>query len=65
MSFHLSMGVFWADLNPARGYLSKDESGLPRDSIVMAHQIGAIAKDRLVEKCGELTSDEIKAKISA
>lgn len=43
--------------------LSKDKSGLPKDSIVMAHQIRAIAKERLGEKYGELADDEIKERI--
>lgn len=48
---------------PIEAFLSKDDSGLPKDSIVMAHQIRAIAKDRLGEKCGELTDNETKEKI--
>ncbi|HWQ77945.1 MAG TPA: type II toxin-antitoxin system PemK/MazF family toxin [Anaerovoracaceae bacterium] len=48
---------------PIEAYLSKEESGLPKDSIVMAHQIRAVAKDRLGEKYGEIKNHEIKEKI--
>lgn len=48
---------------PIEAYLYKDETGLLKDSIVMAHQIRAIAKERLGEKCGELKNDETKEKI--
>lgn len=99
-------GVFWADLNPAKGseqsgkrpvlvvssevvnqalpvvtilsitsvkdgrrvyptevYLKAEETALPKDSIVMAHQIRAISKERLIEKCGVITEDEKKEHI--
>jgi hypothetical protein len=29
----------------------------------MAHQIRALSKDRLTEKCGEITDEEIREKI--
>jgi Growth inhibitor len=48
---------------PVEAYLYKSETGLPKDSIAMTHQIRAISKGRLVDKCGELTSDETKEKI--
>lgn len=39
------------------------ETGLAKLSIAMAHQIRAISKDRLVEKCGCIESEDIKEKI--
>jgi mRNA interferase MazF len=48
---------------PVEAYLSKEVSGLPKDSIAMGHQIRAISKDRLGEKCGELKNSEMKEKI--
>ena len=43
--------------------LSSKETGLPKASIAMAHQIRAIAKERLGEKCGIINSDEIKEQV--
>lgn len=99
-------GIFWADLNPAKGseqagkrpvlVISTEEAnevlpivtvlsltslkpgrniypievllpamvtGLPKDSIAMAHQIRAISKERLSEKCGYIESEDIRESI--
>jgi mRNA interferase MazF len=48
---------------PTEVYLSKEESGLSKDSIAMAHQIRTVSKDRLGKKCGELKSTELKEKV--
>jgi mRNA interferase MazF len=40
--------------------LKAEDTGLPRDSIAMAHQIRAISKERLGEVCGQIISEEIK-----
>lgn len=48
---------------PIETLLSSKVTGLPKDSIVMAHQIRAIAKVRLREKCGSIISEEIKEQI--
>lgn len=48
---------------PIEVLLSSESTGLPKDSIAMAHQIRAISKERLREKCGEISSDEIRTKI--
>ena len=48
-------------LNEVR--LLKESSGLPKDSIVLAHQIRTLDKSRLEEKCGEITDDDIREKI--
>lgn len=99
-------GIFWADLNPAKGseqsgrrpvlvisvevinqvlpivtilsitsvkdnrrvyptevYLKAEESGLSKDSIIMAHQIRAVSKERLGEKCGVIADVEIRESI--
>lgn len=44
-------------------FLSKDETGLEKDSISMSHQIRVISKSRLIKKCGEIQSLEIIEKI--
>lgn len=48
---------------PIEILLSSKVTGLSKDSIAMAHQIRAIAKERLEEKCGSIKSDEIKEEI--
>lgn len=48
---------------PIEVLLKASESGLAKDSIVMAHQIRAIAKERLGNKCGGIESDVIKHQI--
>jgi mRNA interferase MazF len=40
---------------PTEESLLKEETGLSKESIIMAHQIRAISKDRLGEKCGVIT----------
>jgi mRNA interferase MazF len=44
-------------------FLSKDETGLEKDSISMSHQIRVISKSRLIKKCGKIQSLEIIEKI--
>ena len=48
---------------PIEVFVKAIDTGLPQDSIVMAHQIKAISKDRLAEMCGSITSEELKKKI--
>ena len=48
---------------PTEVLLPVGETGLGKDSIAMAHQIRAIAKERLEEKAGEIKSDYIKNQI--
>jgi len=48
---------------PTEVLLKVENTGLPKDSVAMAHQIRAISKDRLGEKCGEISSDNLKLKI--
>jgi mRNA interferase MazF len=43
--------------------LKAEDTGLPRDSIAMAHQIRAISKERLCGMCGQITSEEVKVDI--
>ena len=50
---------------PTEVYLKADETSLPKDSIAMAHQIRAISKTRLGEKCGSIENNEIKEKINS
>ncbi|KFD42503.1 hypothetical protein HY02_06090 [Peptococcaceae bacterium SCADC1_2_3] len=51
------------EIYPTEVFLSKETSGLPKDSIVMAHQIRTIAKQRLNERCGEVSQEELQIKI--
>ncbi len=48
---------------PVEVLLSSTVTGLPQDSIAMAHQIRAIAKERLKERCGAIDSEEIKEQV--
>lgn len=48
---------------PTEVYLSKEESGLSKDSIAMAHQIRVLSKVRLGGRCGELKSSELREKV--
>lgn len=50
---------------PIEALLSSKVTGLPKDSIAMAHQIRAIAKERLGEKCGSIKSEKIKEQVRA
>ena len=50
---------------PTEVLLQSKDSGLSMDSIVMAHQIRAISKDRLGEKCGSIDSDDIREEIKS
>jgi mRNA interferase MazF len=50
---------------PIEVYLKANETGLPKDSIVMAHQIRAISKTRLGNKCGSIDNEEIREKINS
>lgn len=43
--------------------LSMKDTGLPKDSIAMAYQIRAIAKERLGVECGNICSHELQEKI--
>lgn len=45
---------------PTEVFLSASETGLPMDSIGMAHQIRVIDKKRLGKKCGSINLDETK-----
>ncbi len=48
---------------PIEVSLLAHESGLSKDSIVMAHQIRSISKVRLYERCGYIASEEIRQSI--
>jgi mRNA interferase MazF len=45
---------------PIEVLLPSHESGLTKDSIVMAHQIRSISKEWLGEKCGSIESEETR-----
>jgi len=51
------------EIYPTEVFLSMEISGLPKDSIVMAHQVRTIAKQRLNERCGEVTQEELQTKV--
>ena len=44
-------------------FLSTNNSGLSKDSIVMAHQVRCISKERLKDQCGSITSSELRENI--
>lgn len=48
---------------PIETLLEPKDSGLKENSIVMAHQIRAVAKDRLAEKCGTIEKEEIRERV--
>ncbi|MHB1043964.1 MAG: type II toxin-antitoxin system PemK/MazF family toxin [Eubacteriales bacterium] len=48
---------------PTEVFLSKENSGLPKDSIVMAHQVRTIAKERLAEKGGEIHDEKVREQV--
>lgn len=48
---------------PIEVLLDSQDSHLSNPSIVMAHQIRSISKDRLTEQCGYIDNDELKEKI--
>jgi len=50
---------------PNEYLLSKSDSGLLKDSIVMAHQIRTISRKRLITATGEITNNVIKEKIKS
>lgn len=51
------------NIYPVEYLLSPEDSSLPITSIVMAHQIRSISKDRLMEKCGIITNEDCRDKI--
>jgi mRNA interferase MazF len=48
---------------PIEVLLNPENTHLSQPSIVMAHQIRSISKDRLAEKCGYIDNIELKEKI--
>lgn len=44
-------------------YLPSEITGLSKDSIAMGHQIRAISKDRLIEKCSFISSEEYREEV--
>jgi mRNA interferase MazF len=50
---------------PVELYLDCNDSKLDQPSIVMAHQIRSIAKERLTGRCGQIASEAVKDKIRA
>lgn len=48
---------------PIEVLLSSKDTGLPKDSIAMAHQIRTIAKQRLGDKCGSINDENLRNKI--
>lgn len=50
---------------PTEVYLKAENTGLPKESIAMAHQMRAISKDRLREKCGSIEDKDIREQIKS
>ncbi len=54
-----------AKIYPTEVYLSMQESGLTKDSVLMLHQIRTISKERLIGKpASQIVDKEIKQKIN-
>lgn len=49
---------------PTEVFLEMSISGLNKDSVVMAHQIRTVSKQRLCEQCGEIKNTEVMNKIN-
>ncbi|MEW6102668.1 MAG: type II toxin-antitoxin system PemK/MazF family toxin [bacterium] len=45
---------------PTEVFLRAKDTGLQKDSLAMVHQIRAISKERIIEKCGSIEGDELK-----
>lgn len=50
---------------PTEVYLKAQDTGLSKDSIAMSHQIRAISKSRIGDKCGEIKDYELQKKIKS
>lgn len=50
---------------PTETFLEASVTGLPKGSIAMSHQIRAISKERLGEKCGSIEDESIREKVKA
>lgn len=48
---------------PIEVHVNKAESKLSKDSIIMAHQIRAISKERIGPLCGYIDSEEIRESV--
>lgn len=48
---------------PIEVLLTVADTGLPRDSIAMAHQVRAIAKERLREQCGTVNDENVRQQV--
>lgn len=48
---------------PIEVLITPEDSNLPVPSIVMAHQIRSISKDRLIERCGSISNEETRNRI--
>jgi len=48
---------------PTEALLPGTESGLPKDSVAMAHQIRSLSKQRLREQCGGIVKEETKENV--
>src|SRR5208283_2065469 len=50
---------------PTETFLESSVTGLPKDSIAMSHQIRAISKERLRERCGSVEDEAVRERIKA
>ena len=50
---------------PTETLLEVSVTGLPKDSIAMSHQIRAISKECLGERCGSIEDEAVKERIKA
>ncbi|MBI3929840.1 MAG: type II toxin-antitoxin system PemK/MazF family toxin [Armatimonadetes bacterium] len=52
--------IYWPEV-----LLTAGTAGLPRDSIVMAHQIRTLSKARVLEICGDLDEPDLRRRIAS
>ncbi len=48
---------------PTEVFLPRKLSLLPKDSVIMIHQIRTIAKERIGSKCGDINDENIRSNI--
>lgn len=49
---------------PTEVFLPKDKSSLPKDSVIMIHQIKTISKERILNQIGSINDENIKNAIN-
>ena len=50
---------------PTETFLESSVTGLTKDSLAMSHQVRAISKERLGDRCGSIEDEVVREKIKA